>query len=218
MTTTSRDEARVDARDEDDFRGFVVARSPYLLRTAYLLTGDRGHAEDLLQTALLNTYRHWRKVRSRDQPDAFVRQVMVNQCASWWRRPRIRELATSLLPEQGSGRDEMAAVSTGDEVRRALMTLPVRTRTVLVLRYWDDLTEKEIAAVMGCSTGSVKSQASRGIARLRAELATGRDKGPGHQGKTGHQGETGGRGITEHRGVAADRGTAASRIRVEARP
>lgn len=165
----------MDASAEDDFRAFVVARTPVLLGTAYALTGDRGLAEDLLQTALLKTYRHWRAVRDFEHPDAYVRRVMANQQISWWRRRRIAESGLP-LPDRGSP-DRRSGVEDRDELWRALRQLPPRTRAVVVLRYWEDLSETEVAKVLGCSVGSVKSQASRGLHRLRAVLAA--DRAPG---------------------------------------
>lgn len=158
----------MDPSAENDFREFVVARTPALLGTAYALTGDRGLAEDLLQAALLKTYKHWRAVRTSGHPDAYVRKVMANQRISWWRRRRVAEsdlpLPDRAGPEPGSGIEER------DELWRALRQLPPRTRAVVVLRYWEDLSEVDVAVVLGCSIGSVKSQASRGLHRLRAVL------------------------------------------------
>jgi len=133
-------------RVEAAFAAFVSARSPALLRTAYLLTGDRGHAEDLLQTALLKTFRHWDRIRHQDRPEAFVRKVMVNSQRMVWRRRAVLEHVA---------------------IWQVLARLPPRMRAVLVLRYWEDLSEKETAEVLSCSVGTVKSQASRGLTRLR---------------------------------------------------
>jgi RNA polymerase sigma-70 factor (sigma-E family) len=157
----------VDAVAEDEFRQFVVARSPALLGTAYALTGDRGLAEDLLQVSLLKTYRHWRRVRSSDHPDAYVRRVMVNQRISWWRRRRVAESDHPVPDRPGPAG---SSPEDRDELLRALRALPPRTRAVVVLRYWEDLSEAEVARLLNCSVGSVKSQASRGLARLRAVL------------------------------------------------
>ncbi|CAN5857812.1 SigE family RNA polymerase sigma factor [soil metagenome] len=133
-------------RVEAAFAAFVSARSPALLRTAYLLTGDRGHAEDLLQTALLKTFRHWDRIRHQDRPEAFVRKVMVNSQRMVWRRRAVLEHVA---------------------IWQVLARLPPRMRAVLVLRYCEDLSEKETAEVLSCSVGTVKSQASRGLTRLR---------------------------------------------------
>ena len=164
----------MDAGAEDDFRDFVVARTPALLGTAYALTGDRGLAEDLLQTALLKTYRRWRVVRD-EHPEAYVRRVMTNQQISWWRRRRVAESGRP-LPDR-AGPDRPSGIEDRDELWRALRQLPPRTRAVVVLRYWEDLSEAEVAGILGCSVGSVKSQASRGLHRLRDVLAAGRASG-----------------------------------------
>ena len=156
---------------DEEFAHFVAARSMALLRTAHLLTGDLGTAEDLLQTALLKTYRHWPRLTNREAPDAFVRRVMITSQASWWRRRRVREDSAAVVPEPAVA-DATRAADVRDELWRALARLPVRMRAVLVLRYWEDLSEAETARVLGCSAGTVKSQASRGLARLRTELAS----------------------------------------------
>jgi RNA polymerase sigma-70 factor (sigma-E family) len=165
----------VDASAEDEFRQFVVSRTPALLGTAYALTGDRGLAEDLLQAALLKTYRHWRAVRHSEHPDAYVRRVMANQRISWWRRRRVAESGLP-LPDRAAP-DRSSGIEERDELWRALRQLPPRTRAVVVLRYWEDLPEAEVARVLDCSVGTVKSQASRGLDRLRAALAADRAAG-----------------------------------------
>lgn len=156
-------------RDIEQFRDFVLRRSPDLLRTAYLLTGDRGHAEDLLQTALLKTYRHWNRPRNQAEPAAFVRRVMVTSHAMAWRRRRVDERSTADVPEPAAARGS-AEPTDQDDLWRTLAQLPPRMRAVLVLRYWEDLSEAETAQVLECSVGTVKSQASRGLARLRGQL------------------------------------------------
>jgi RNA polymerase sigma-70 factor (sigma-E family) len=155
--------------DDEDFRGFVAARSPALLRTAYLLTGDRGLAEDLLQSALAKAYRHWGRLSASGSPEAYVRKVLLNERRSWWRRAGNRQLVLGDVPERG-GRDEPAAVDERDALWRALLKMPPRTRAVLVLRYWEDLSEADTAELLGCSTGTVKSLASRGLRRLQTLL------------------------------------------------
>lgn len=153
---------------EEEFREFVTARWHALVRSAYLLTGDRGHAEDLVQGALERAHRRWKRV---DDPERYVRRVLVTAAASRWRRVARRpETLTEHLPET-AGPDQHARADDRDAVRRALATLPPRTRAVLVLRYVEDLSEADTAALLGCSVGSVKSQASRGLARLRSDLA-----------------------------------------------
>ncbi|MEV4693155.1 SigE family RNA polymerase sigma factor [Micromonospora echinospora] len=152
--------------DDAGFRDFVEVRYTDLLRTAYLLTGDRDAAADLVHEALIKVMRNWRRM---DEPMAYVRRAMVNERTSRWRRLRLRELLTSSVPER-PGPDSTEHVAVRDELLTALDRLPVRMRTVLVLRYWEDLPEAEVAAVMGCAVGTVKSQAARGLARLRVVL------------------------------------------------
>jgi RNA polymerase sigma-70 factor (sigma-E family) len=146
---------------DEEFRVFVESRYERLLRTAYLLTGETEEAEDLLQSALAAVMPRWRRM---DQPEAYVRRVMVNQLVSRWWRPRIREILTGVLPERPA---ENAEPETRDELWQAMLTLPKRMRAILVLRYWEDLSEIDTARILGCSVGSVKSQASRGLARMR---------------------------------------------------
>jgi RNA polymerase sigma-70 factor (sigma-E family) len=151
--------------DDEDFRGFVAARSPALLRTAYLLLGDRGLAEDLLQSALAKAYRHWGRVAAAGDPEAYVRKIMVNERRSRWRRNPGREVVGP-VPERATA-DASDAVAERDAVWRAVLALPPRTRAVLVLRYWEDLSEAATAELLGISVGTVKSQASRGLRRLQ---------------------------------------------------
>lgn len=157
------------ASDEDAFRDFVVGRSPSYLRTAYLLTGDWGHAEDLLQTALAKVYRAWGRLRDHDNLDAYVRRVLVNTQTTWWRRAWKAEQPTGTLPDW-PGPDVVSASDDRDRLRRALLELPPRQRAVVVLRHYEDLGEADVARVLGCSVGTVKSQCARGLARLRDAL------------------------------------------------
>jgi RNA polymerase sigma-70 factor (ECF subfamily) len=155
--------------DEDAFRDFVVGRSPSYLRTAYLLTGDWGHAEDLLQTALAKVYRAWGRLRDHDNLDAYVRRVLVNTQTTWWRRAWKAEQPTGTLPDW-PGPDAVSASDDRDRLRRALLSLPPRQRAVVVLRHYEDLSEGDVARVLGCSVGTVKSQCARGLLRLRQAL------------------------------------------------
>lgn len=154
-------------QEREEFREFVAARSPALLRTAYLLTGSRHDAEDLLQTSLAKTFLAWRRVRAADQPEAYVRRLMVNTRTSLWRRRGVAEQLTGAVPEKASA-DRYADVDLHDALWRALATLGRRQRAVLVLRYYEQLSEAEIADALGISVGTVKSQASRALATLRA--------------------------------------------------
>jgi RNA polymerase sigma-70 factor (sigma-E family) len=155
---------------EEEFADFAAAALPRLLRFGLVLTGDPDAAEDLVQTALGRSLGAWR-LRRIDDPQAFVRKVMVNSYASFYRRRR-REIATADLPEGASVADVTRGIDDRDSVWRALMALPPRQRAVIVLRYYEDLSEREIAAVMSTSIGTVKSQSARALRRLAAILAT----------------------------------------------
>jgi RNA polymerase sigma-70 factor (sigma-E family) len=156
----------------DGFAEFVVARQGALLRTAYLLTGHAQDAEDLVQTTLVKVVPQWRRIR--DNPEPYVRRVLVNENVSRWRRRRWREESTGDLPErlaEGPDHAELLAV------RSALATLAPRQRAVIVLRYYEGLSEAEIAATLGIAPGTVKSQARDGLARLRQALPAQEDAG-----------------------------------------
>lgn len=155
--------------DEDEFTEFVTAALPGLLRFGNVLTGNAATAEDLVQTALGRSLRAWRRI---EDPRAFVRKVMVNSYASWHRRHGGREWAVAEPANHGGATEDPACrVDDRDAVWRALQELPPRQRAVIVLRCYEDLTEAEIAAVMGVSAGTVKSQAARGLRRLGNVLA-----------------------------------------------
>jgi RNA polymerase sigma-70 factor (sigma-E family) len=150
----------------DAFEEFVAARSPRLLRTAFLLTHDWASAEDLLQASLVKAWGAWRRIDG--DPEPYIRRILANTYASWWRRPWFHEAPAEQLPERSTS-DQFRAVDTRDQVWRALGRLPRRQRTVLVLRFFEDLSEAEIAAALGISVGTVKSQASRALAKLRLD-------------------------------------------------
>ena len=156
----------MDGEQQRRFREFVTARTPALMRTAYLLTGNQHDAEDLLQSALTRTATRLRFIRHAD-PEAYVRQVMYHEQISWWRRlSRRREPPTHPLPERAA-----ADPSTGTELRiavgDALRQLSPKQRAVLVLRYFEDLPEQQVAELMNCSVGTVRSHAARAMARFR---------------------------------------------------
>ncbi|WP_114907833.1 SigE family RNA polymerase sigma factor [Ornithinimicrobium murale] len=160
-------------REPDGFREFVVGRSPSLLRTAWMLTGDAASAEDLLQTALARTWPHWSRV-SQGHPEAYVRQVMVRTNASWRARFWTREKATDLTSasvgiqtQAYADTDPSGPVTDRLLLAEALGQLPIRQRQAVVLRYFDDLSVQVVAEIMGCSAGTVKSQTAKGLARLR---------------------------------------------------
>jgi RNA polymerase sigma-70 factor (sigma-E family) len=154
------------AADKPDFDDFVAARSTALLRTAYLLTHDHALAEDLLQTALTKSWFAWGRISG--SPEAYVRKVLVNTFASSWRRRWNGELATAELPERGTD-DTADAITTEQDLWAAMGRLPRRQRAVVVLRYFEDLTEVQTADALGCSVGTVKSQASKALAKLRID-------------------------------------------------
>lgn len=159
-------------RDEQDeqITVFVRARYPRLLRTAYLLCGDRGKAEDLVQTTLAKTVVAWPRLEHAEGIDRYVHRVMVNTFVSarrrrsWWERPldRLREERAA---------DQFTQVEQRDVLRRALNALPARQRAAVVLRFYEDLSEQDTAGVLGCSVGTVKSLSSRGLHRLRTRWA-----------------------------------------------
>jgi RNA polymerase sigma-70 factor (sigma-E family) len=150
----------------DTFAEFVRTRSSRLLRTAYLLTHDWPMAEDLLQTSLVKAWSAWRRID--DDPEPYVRRIVVNTYCTWWRRRWTAEQPTETIPESIVD-DQHDAYDARDEVWRALGRLPRRQRAVLVLRYFEDLTETQTAEALGVSVGTVKSQTSKALARLRLD-------------------------------------------------
>jgi RNA polymerase sigma-70 factor (sigma-E family) len=154
------------------FEAFVAARSNDLLRTAALLTRDRGHAEDLLQTALVKAYRHWGRIDGED-PYPYVRKILVTTAAGW-RRLRATQEIVSLPAHDAATPDQTDAFAERERMAAALATLPPRMRAVLVLRYTEDLSEAATAEALGCSINTVRSQTVRGLARLRAVLGAAR--------------------------------------------
>ena len=167
----------MDPSDEAAFKDFVVSQWHPLARTAFLLTGDRGDAEDLVQSTLVRVHRHWTRIERTDAPYVYARRVMVNLNTSIWRRTRLTHQLTATPPERTGGPDAAAAVDLRDELLRACRTLPPRMRAVLVLRYFEDLPEAEVAAALGISVGTVKSQTSKALDKLRAALAADPDGG-----------------------------------------
>lgn len=158
-----------EAERRAEFTAYVRAREVALARLAYFLTGDRATAEDLLQSALAKVYRHWEHVGSVELPDAYVRRVMVNENNSHWRRfaRRLDFPASQVLevvaPPVSSGLDPAESIDLWEQVRR----LPRQQRAVVVLRYYEDLTEAQAAAVMGVRPGTIKSQTRHALMRLR---------------------------------------------------
>jgi RNA polymerase sigma-70 factor (sigma-E family) len=163
---------------EEEFREFVAARSPALLRTAYLLVGDWGTAEDLLQTALTKTYLAWKRLGRIEAVEPYTRRVLVNTATSWWRRRWHGERPTEVLPERAAP-DQIEEQLERDALWKHLRALPARQRAVLVLRYYEDLTEAQTAAMLNISTGTVKSQTFRALNTLRQRLGNQADLLPG---------------------------------------
>ena len=151
----------------ESFEGFVRSRTAALLRLAYLLAGDRQLAEDLVQEVLVKAHRRWSRVGSADNADAYVRRMLVNEHLSRRRRRSSGELPTDEVADTSRVNDSQDAVAARDEMWRLLAALPARQRAVLVLRYYAELNDAQIAALLGCAVGTVRSLASRGLARLR---------------------------------------------------
>jgi RNA polymerase sigma-70 factor (sigma-E family) len=171
MTTTSVVDSggRVDPHPrgpDATFDEFVAARSRALLRTAYLLTHDHALAEDLLQTSLAKAWFSWKRIQG--EPEPYVRKILVNTYATWWRRKWNGEQPTETLPEPQVGHQD---VTEPTDLWTAMGRLPRRMRAVIVLRYFEDLTETQTAELLGCSVGTVKSQTSKALAKLRIDPA-----------------------------------------------
>lgn len=152
--------------DDERFSEFVAARWQALSRVAYLLTGDHGRAEDLLQVALVRAHRRWRHI---DDPEHYIRRILINLNNSWWRRRRVGEQLTDRPPERAAD-DPHQDYEVRDELWSAVLKLPPRMRAILVLRYFEDLPEADVARILECSLGTVKSQTSRALDRLRSQL------------------------------------------------
>jgi RNA polymerase sigma-70 factor (sigma-E family) len=167
-----------------DFDQFVATHVDDLLRTAYLIVWDEGEAEDLVQECLLKVARRWPRIRRMEQPRAYARRVLVNLAldGARGRAQRRRELEPEVPPSLMAA-DPSPALEVRAELLQALGQLQERQRAVLVLRYFNDLTEAQVAEVLGCSPGTVKSSASRGLARLREAL----QPVPLHEGASKHE-------------------------------
>ena len=162
------------AQSDEEFREFMRGRWPAMVRLAYGLTGDQGHAEDVAQAAFARAYASWSRVARTGDPDAYVRKIVINENLGRFRKRRVAEDLVGAVPE---GRPQWAGDAVGDSeaLLQALRRLGPRQRAVIVLRYWMDMSEAETAAALNCSVGTVKSQASRALAALRgsAELMEG---------------------------------------------
>jgi RNA polymerase sigma-70 factor (sigma-E family) len=162
----------VNARERQQFEEFMTSRWASLVRLAFGLTGDRWLAEDLAQTALASAYASWWRVRRADDPDAYVRRILINASKSRWRRSRVAEQAAAPQAEvPDPAADPATAIGERSALLTALGALPPRQRAVVVLRYWEDLSDAQAAALLGCAASTVRSQAARALAKLRASGA-----------------------------------------------
>jgi RNA polymerase sigma-70 factor (sigma-E family) len=153
-----------------EFDDVYAAWWPRLLRTAYAVSGDLGIAEDAVQTAFAKAYRSWRRISRLEAPEAYLRRMTVNEVLNDRRRARRRHEITSAEPPERAGSGSPDDGLAHDELWRAIITLPPRQRAVLVLRYYEDLSEQQIADALGCRPGTVKSQASAALAALRTRV------------------------------------------------
>jgi RNA polymerase sigma-70 factor (sigma-E family) len=152
---------------DQEFDAFVRARTHALLRSAYLLTGDQHLAEDLVQSALAKTHLAWGRLEDTGNAEAYARRTMYHLQVSWWRRRRVAETLPGLVPDRPGRDDPAGSVSLRLALRAALLQLSAKQRAVLVLRFFEDRTESEVADVLGVSIGTVKSQTSKALVRLR---------------------------------------------------
>ena len=153
------------------FEEYAFARTGALLRLARLLTGDEHRAEDLVQDALSRAYARWGRISRTDRPDLYVRRILVNAHHSWWRRRSNREVSVEAVDERPATADEAAQVAEREALWRLVLQLPARQRTVIVLRYYEDLDDARIAEILDCSTGTVRTHAKRALETLRATPA-----------------------------------------------
>jgi RNA polymerase sigma-70 factor (sigma-E family) len=168
---------------EESFASFVRSRGEHHLRVAALLTGSAAEAEDLVQASLIRLYRAWPRLDlASASPDAYLRTIIVNTRRSWWRARWRRESPVASVPDRpdpaAGGGDPAEAQALGSLVRSALARLPRQQRAVLVLRYLEDLPEAEVASLLGCSVGTVKTHAYRGLRALRGSLGDLAEYGP----------------------------------------
>ncbi len=164
-----------------DYDDFYVALRPRLVRTAYAVSGDLGVAEDAVQTAFAKAYRSWRRISRLESPEAYVRRMAVNEVLNTRRTAHVRREVVRAEPAGRPGVAGDDGALAHDEMWRAVLSLPPRQRAVLVLRYYEDLSEQQIADVLGCRPGTVKSQASAALATLRVRLG---DQTPAGDGRS----------------------------------
>ncbi|MEU8255472.1 SigE family RNA polymerase sigma factor [Micromonospora inaquosa] len=149
------------------FEEYAFARTSALVRLARLLTADEHRAEDLVQDVLAQAYARWGRIARTDRPDAYVRRMLVNAHKSWWRRRSSREIVVAAVLDEAGTVDEAAGVAERDALWRLVCALPERQRTVIVLRYYEDLDDASIAEIVDCSLGTVRTHAKRALAALR---------------------------------------------------
>ncbi|MCC3764269.1 SigE family RNA polymerase sigma factor [Glycomyces sp. TRM65418] len=152
---------------QSEFEDFVKARSTALYASAYLLTGDRGFAEDLVQDALARTWRAWKRLHLTANAEAYTRRTMYHLHVSSWRRTKVAEIATEHLPERPGGEPDTALRVA---VHAALLSLPAKQRAAIVLRYFEDQTETAAAAILDCPVTTVRARVQRGLRRLRTRF------------------------------------------------
>jgi RNA polymerase sigma-70 factor (sigma-E family) len=158
-------------RDSEAFTAFVIASQPRLRRTAYLMCGDWELASDYVQEALMRVYRHWPRLRSEPEAHAYARKAVVSVVIDAKRRRSSTEVPVDSVVDRLDGDDAPARSAERDLLGRCLAQVPARQRACLVLRHYDDLSVSEVAAVLGCSEGTVKSQTARGLETLQAAFA-----------------------------------------------
>ena len=167
-------------RDPALFAEFVAARSAALYRTAYLMVGDRQLAQDLLQEALTKTYVAWPRLRDTGKAEAYTRKAITTTAITWYRRRSWGERPTDIVPDRGRA-DHVDDLTTRKLLWEALQSLPPRQRAAIVLRFYEDLSEARTAEVLGCAPGTVKSQVSAGLTKLRQRLGEDSDLLPLHE-------------------------------------
>ena len=161
-------------RDPHAFAEFVAARSASLYRTAYLMVGEHALAQDLLQEALTKTYVAWPRLRELANAEAYTRRAITNTAISWSRKKSSHERPTETLPDRGTTVGGADDLDDRDWLWAELQRLPPRQRAAIVLRFYEDLSEVQTAALMGCAVGTVKSQVSQGLTRLRQQVGVDR--------------------------------------------
>lgn len=153
-----------------DFDGWVASRTPALVRFAYLVTGSKDAADEAVQTALTKACEHWGRISRTSDQDAYVRRMIVNAHISWWRKFRKRESSVAVVHQSAYVDDPATTVAETDAVWQLCQTLPTRQRAAVVLKYYDDLTYPEIAAVLDCPEATVRSYIHRALAALRRTI------------------------------------------------